>query len=136
MGVVRSKAVEQIALAKDQITEIFKLVGKLDDLDIFGDLVLVACYIRPERTAGGLYLPSSAQDEDVWQGKVGLVLKLGPDAFRDPEDGSFYEQRLNVGEWGVFKVGDAWRLDVKGVPCRLVRDTSLRARVKDPSIVF
>ncbi len=135
MATTRSLATDQIARAKDQVTEIFKLVGKLDDIDVFGDLVLLACYIRPERTASGLYLPGSAQDEDVWQGKVGLVLKSGPNAFRD-EDGDLYEQRVNIGEWGVFKVGDGWRLDVKGVPCRLVRDVSIRARVKDPSIVF
>lgn len=135
MAVVRTRAMNEIAAAKDQKAKIVELVGNLDDIDIIGDLVLVACYIRPERTAGGIFLSDSARDEDVWQGITGLVLKHGPDAFVDV-DGLKYEQRVEVGEWAVFKVGDAWRLNVRDVPCRLVRDTSIRAKVKDPSIVF
>ena len=74
--------------------------------------------------------------EDEWQGKVGLVLKLGPNAFVDDEDDSFYGQKVDPGEWVVFKVGDAWSLNINGYPCRLVRDSSIKLKVADPNIVF
>lgn len=57
--------------------------------DPTGYYVLVLQYIRPEsrKTAGGgtLYLPEVALKEDVYQGRCGLVLAVGPDAYLDPK---------------------------------------------------
>ena len=130
------KAIEQISQATDQRQAIVDAVGDLSDIEIIGDLVLLGIYISKEKTKGGIILPTATKAEDVWQGKVGLVLKWGPDAFVDSDTGSPFEQNIGVGEWGVFKVGDAWSLNIRGVPCKLVRDTSLRMKVKDPSIIF
>jgi len=43
--------------------------------------VLVLQYRRPERTAGSIILPEQAHKEDDYQGVVGYVLALGPDAY-------------------------------------------------------
>lgn len=50
--------------------------------------VLVLQYVRPDtiKTAGGLqlYLADRTRKEDELQGRVGLVLALGPEAYADP----------------------------------------------------
>ena len=134
--IIPHRAVEAISTAKNPKQAISELVGDLNGVEVIGDMVLVGIYIRPEKTAGGIIRPTINKQEDVWQGKVGLVLKLGPSAFRDPEDGKLFEQRADLGEWCVFKVGDGWSVNINDYPCRLVRDTSIRLKVKDPNVVL
>lgn len=134
--IIPHRAVEAISTAKDPKAAIPELVGDLDDYEVIGDMVLVGIYIRPEKTAGGIIRPTVNKQEDVWQGKVGLVLKCGPDAFKDPETGEQYAQSVEVGDWCVFKVGDGWQLHINDYPCRLVRDVAIRMKVKDPTTVL
>jgi co-chaperonin GroES (HSP10) len=42
---------------------------------------LVATYIKASVTKGGIIIPGATQAEDRYQGKVGLLLATGPDAF-------------------------------------------------------
>ena len=134
--VIPHRAVEAVSVAADPRKAILGLIGNIDDIEVIGDMVLVGIYIRPEKTAGGIIRPTSNKQEDVWQGKVGLVLKHGPDAFTDPDTGQKYTQRTEVGDWCVFKVGDGWSLNIKEYPCRLVRDVSIKMKVKDPNIIL
>jgi hypothetical protein len=60
---------------------IHQAIGSLDDIEVFGRQVLVAVYVRPNKTAKGFYQTTKAQMEDVYQGKSVLLLKAGPDAF-------------------------------------------------------
>lgn len=113
---------------------ILKEVGTLDKIDVMQNDVLVATYIRPEKTSGGIFLPDAAKEEDLYQGKVGLVIKLGPAAFNDPD--RFGDKVPKVGDWIVYRVGDAWDLQVKKVHCRLIRDTNVRLIVNDPEEIF
>lgn len=133
--VLPHKTIQAIANATDAEgtkRAILAQASNLDGIEIFGDMVLLAIYIRPEKTRGGIYRPQTNVDEDIWQGKVGLVLKWGPDAFIDSSTGDLYEQRAEIGEWCVFKVGDAWNITINGVACRLVRDSSIKMKIKDP----
>lgn len=63
----------------------------LDNLDLtcvptpVGYRVLVLQYVRPERTTGGLIMPEVSKREDEYQGRVGIVLAMGPDAYKDTE---------------------------------------------------
>lgn len=134
--IIPHRAVEVISTAKDPKKAIPELVGNLDDIEVIGDMVLVGIYIRPEKTAGGIIRPTMNKQEDVWQGKVGLVLKWGPDAFRNPEDGQLFAQRAEIGDWCVFKVGDGWSLHINDYPCRLVRDSAIKLKVKDPNAIL
>lgn len=66
------------------------LEGKPADLefpDPTGWHVLVLQYIRPKERAlvggGVLHLPDSVVREDEFQGRVGVVLAVGPEAYRD-----------------------------------------------------
>ena len=129
------RAIEVITKAVDTKQAIINFIGDLTHFEVMGDRVLVGIFMRPEKTKGGIIRPDSNKDEDVWQGKVGLVLKLGPNAFINPDDGSLYEQRIDVGDWVVFKVGDGWQLEVNKMPCRMIKDTNFIAKIKDPMMV-
>lgn len=64
--------------------EVIDAVGNLDDFVIFGAQVLIGVYVRPATTRGGFIIGADTTLEDVWQGKVGLILKIGPTAFNVP----------------------------------------------------
>ena len=130
------KAIEAITSASDPKKAILDFVGDLSGFEVFGDRVLVGIFMRPEKTKGGIIRPDINKEEDVWQGKVGLVLKLGSTAFVFPGDGLLYEERANVGDWVVFKVGDGWQLEVNKMPCRMIKDTAFIAKIKDPMMVL
>lgn len=134
--VIPHRAIEVISTATDPKGAIIKFIGDLSTFEVMGDRVLVGIYMRPERTKGGIIRPNTNKEEDVWQGKVGLVLKLGPNAFINPDDGSRYEQRVEEGDWVVFKVGDGWQLEVNKMPCRMIKDTNFIARIQDPMMVL
>ncbi|MEN9931891.1 MAG: hypothetical protein RIS17_464 [Pseudomonadota bacterium] len=96
--------------------------------------VLVATYIRPEKTSGGIIRPDQLREEDKWQGKAGLVLKIGPSAFDFEEIDEEIEDELalaradhahpdvadiarramnehnvpQVGDWVFFRGSDTW----------------------------
>jgi len=128
-------AIDEVSRSHDPKAGMLAKVGSLKDIDVMYNMVLLAAYVRPERTKGGIIRPGESKEEDIWQGKTGLVLKLGPDAFEDDNDTSFNGQKAEVGEWVVFKGGDAWQLTIGDWPCRLVRDSSIKMKVKDPSII-
>lgn len=46
---------------------------------------LVASYIKPAVTKGGIIIPTTSGEEDRWQGKVGLLIAVGPSAFNYDE---------------------------------------------------
>ncbi len=135
--VVPRGVIRNIAAAADPKEEIIRQLGDLSGLKVTGDMVLIASYIRSEKTAGGIIRPDSNVEEDVWQGKAGLVVKFGTAAYEDTSDYSFHpDDKPELYDWVVFRVGDAWQLQVNGVPCRLVRDVNIRGIVDDPNIVF
>ncbi len=112
-------------------------VGDLSDTQIMGNRVLVAIYIGPEKTKGGIIRTTTALKEDVYQGAVGLVLRLGETAFQDePETKTyFYDQKASVGQWVVFRPGDGKRIQLNGVDCRMIEDTLIDMIIDDPELV-
>lgn len=134
--IVPHRSINKVAAAADPKQAILDIVGNLKGIEVIGSRVLLGTFIRPEKTTGGVFLTDSTKEEDVWQGKVGLVLKWGPDAFKNPETGLTYEQVVEVGEWGVYYVGDARHIQINKLPCRLVRDTQLVMKVTDPMAVL
>lgn len=128
---------EKLSQAKDQKKAIRESVGDLSKINLMGNRVLVGIYIEPEKTQGGIILSTGTIKESVWQGTVGLVLKLGATAFRDEPETStyFHGQGVKEGDWVVFRPGDAKRIQINGIDCRFVEDTLIDLVVEDPSIV-
>lgn len=133
----RVAVLEEIAKASDPRKVLMSKVGDLKGVELMGNRVLVAIYVAPEKTSGGIIRPTSQLKEDIFQGSVGLVLKMGPAAFED--DGRinvyFYGQSARVGEWVVFRPGDARRVQINGVDCRFVEDSLIDMVVSDPECI-
>ena len=119
-------------------------VGDLEGIDVFGSDMLVAIYKRPEKTKSGLILTDTTRKEDIYQGKVGLVVKMGPFAYVDDDGNKFRD--INVGDWIVFRPSDGWQVTLNTlqrsiskddtVDCRIVGDGSVRMRVSDPDFIY
>ena len=128
----------------DPREDMLRRAGNLESVEVFGGDILVAIYKRPEKTKSGLILTSNTLSEDVHQGKVGLVLKMGPTAYLDDDGGRFRD--IKEGDWVVFRPSDGWRVTLNTlqgtyskddtVDCRIVSDASVRMRVSDPDSIY
>jgi len=121
---------------KDPKQALFEQVGDLSKVEVFNMQVLVAVYIRPEKTKSGLYLSDKARDEDRYQSKVGLIIKKGPTAFVDKDGEWFSGLDIKEGDWIVFRPSDGWNITVNGTLCRMLDDMSVRARIEHPDQVW
>lgn len=120
----------------DPKESIWNEIGDISDIELFHNQILAAIYIRPEKTKGGLYLTNNARDEDKWQGKVGMIIKTGPDAFYDDTGKWFKDVTLSVGDWIYFRPSDGWQITIQGVLCRILDDTDIRGRLPAPDVVW
>lgn len=120
------------------------LEGCADGLDVFHNNVLVATYIGPDRTPGGIIRADRTLAEDRFQGKAALVLKVGPLAFvDDPKAGiTFGGKKIAAGDWVLTRPSDGAELFVSdksrrtGVPCRIFKDVDIMARLDDPALIY
>lgn len=127
----------KMAHVKDPRDEIHaKLGGAEDGVRIMGARVLVATYVRPEQTAGGIFLADRTRDEEKHQGKTGLVIALGPLAFEDDETHQWGVTKPVIGDWVMFNIGDTRRLVIRDVECRILEDVAVQAVVGDPDEIY
>ena len=111
-------------------------LGDISNIEIFNNQLLVAVYIRPEKTKSGLYLSDKYRDEDRFQSKIGLIVGMGPTAFQDDTGVWFNNSSFAVGDWIVFRPSDGWSVTVNGSLCRMLSDTQVKARVPNPDIMW
>jgi len=105
-----------------------------------GDVV-VGLWMRSEeeRTPGGILVPVGSRDENIYQGKCGLILMMGPQAFEDDpthEPTIVWPVKPKVGDWVVFRVSDGWPFLIGEQHCRLVNERGIRLVVERPDIVY
>lgn len=120
----------------DPAKELLDKIGDLSEFELFGNSVLIAVYERPEKTKSGLYLSDKTRQEDAWQGKAGLCVKLGPSAFVSDENYSFAGQKVSVGDWVAIFISDGRKITVNSTLCRLVEDQHIRLRIPAPDSVW
>lgn len=110
----------------------------INDVHITGSQILIGIYVRPEKTKGGLFLTDNYRDEDKFQGKAGLILKLGSMDF-DEDDKKFFGGRLpQVNDWVVYRPSHAFPVQFRNkVECRILEDARLiKAIVPAPDLVW
>jgi len=96
-----------------------------------GYRILIAIPEKEQATEGGILLPEETRKREEAASVVGMVLKLGPDAYGDSE-------RFPKGPWckeGDFIVMRSYsgtRLEVHGQEFRIINDDSIEAVVEDP----
>jgi co-chaperonin GroES (HSP10) len=125
-----------MAHERDPADIIREEVGDLSNVKIFHNLILVGIYKRPEKTAGGIIITQKSADEEKFQGVVGLVLKVGPTAFRNDTNNDFAGQTIEPGQWCVYRTSDTHRVAINGVVCRLLEDAHVKMVVDHPDRVL
>lgn len=122
--------------AVDPKQKLLEDIGDISNVEIFNNQILVAVYIRPNKTKSGIYLSDQSREEDKVQGKVGLVVKKGPSAFVDEANEWFKDVSVEVNDWVVFRPSDGWGITVNNVLCRMIDDTAVRGKVDVPDRVW
>lgn len=150
--------------------EMDKVIGSLDDLTLTGQDVLVGVFVRPSKTkirgAGGkdfiLHTGGTGKEavEDIYQGKIVRILKLGPMAFNVEKFPSLKDEWPNgelpkIGDWVFCRAGDGIQASYKGTgsedtkmfedmqkvpgnggwPCRIVAFSDIIGKVSDPAVL-
>ena len=122
--------------AVDPKQKLLEDIGDISSVEIFNNQILVAVYVRPQKTKSGIYLSDQSREEDKIQGKVGLVVKKGPSAFVDEANEWFKDVSVGVNDWVVFRPSDGWSITVNNVLCRMIDDTAIRGKVDAPDRVW
>lgn len=104
--------------------------------EVFGNRVLVATYIPPDQTAGGVFLSDQTKDEQKNQGKACMVVGIGPNAFKSDQYYDFAEQSVAVGDWICLWVYEARPLLINKVACRMLKDTDVQMKIPRPDYIF
>lgn len=121
---------------QDPKDELFAKIGDLSGIEVYNNAVLVATYVRPKKTSTGIHLPDQYVQEDEYQGKAALIVKMGPEAFKDPDGRWFAGADIKVGDWVALRPSDGWSVSINGTPCRMLTDTSVRLKIDRPDRVW
>ena len=140
---------------EDPAAKLFRKAGDLKGYEVFNTHVLLGVYVRPEKTKSGLYTTTKFRDDDKYQAKTCMILKMGPRAFKDGKGVWFEDEngepiKFAVGDWLVLRANDGWTLtlpiaqgpaddtdiDGKGFACRMIEDTYVRMRVSHADAVY
>ena len=112
------------------------IVDHLGDVELpvpTGWHILVLQYVRPQTSKGGILFADQTKREDVYQGRVGLVLAMGPDAYRGDKFAS--GPWCKPGDWIMWPAVEAAarRFNYgEGTTLALVTDDSVLATGLDP----
>lgn len=129
--------------------DILDKIGDVSGIKIAKNEVLLAIYQRPETTGGGIIQVARDLKEDIYQGKVGLVINIGEHCKFDrvdPYTGVETGIPISLHDWVVVRPSDTWALDVNMhsdtlskkdfVACRLVLDKDIRMQIPHPGVVW
>lgn len=100
--------------------------------------VMVALWEGDEKSSGGVIIPDKVKDENIYQGKTGLVVSLGEHAFEDDEDHS-WPVKPKEGDWVMFRGADGFPFALggrNGQHCRLLHESKVRMIVNSPDEVW
>ena len=115
----------------------FKMVGDLSGWTVLHEDVLVITWVNRRITAGGIVLPEKSVDEDRWQGTVGLVAKLGDNAFTLGQWGLPYKGTVpKIGDYVTFHPSSASETSINGISCKFVPASLTKAIIPDPSRIY
>jgi chaperonin GroES len=97
--------------------------------------MLVLPFKMKEKTKGGLILADAALERQQVASQSGLVLKMGPDCYKDKEryaDGPWCKE----GDWVVFARYAGSRMKIEGGEVRLLNDDEVLATIKNPEDIL
>jgi co-chaperonin GroES (HSP10) len=112
-----------------------------EHIAVYGDDCLIAVFNRGEggetKTQGGIILTAQTLAEDDFQGKVGLLMKVGPEFETKDGNAKFFGDKMpKVGDWVMFRVGDTYSFKVRKKTFRMCEAKMLRAGVSKPDVIW
>ncbi len=96
-----------------------------------GYRLLIAIPEKEEKTDGGILLPEDMRKREEAASMVGMVLKIGPDAYKDTErfpNGPWCKE----GDFILMRSYSGTRIEIHGQEFRVINDDSVEAVVEDP----
>ena len=97
--------------------------------------LLVLPFTPKEKTKGGILIPDDVIERSQVASTCGLVLDIGPDAYKDKErypDGPWCKK----GTWVIFARYAGSRMKIDGGEVRLLNDDEVLATVENPEDIF
>lgn len=121
---------------EDPAEKLMKQLGDISKFEVFNDRVLVAVYERPAITKGGIHLTDRQRQEDQFQGKAALIVKMG-DLVNQVAVG---RDELKVGDWVAVNPSDGWSMNIgekaNNVLLRLINEKSIHMRIPAPDAIW
>ena len=121
----------------EQKAFVIKELGDLSRFRLNGNRVLVATYIQPKKSRGGIIFTDNQTDESIYQGKVGYIVKLGALAFVNDDKTDFAGFHPEVGDWVFYRPALAeMQLRYNGIDCRVFSDDKIAGDTLDPEAMW
>ena len=127
------KKIQEEALNEIKHLPTDKILDRLPDPT--GWRILVLPYKGQGKTKGGIILSDTTIEERGFTTVTALVLKVGPDAYRDTErfpNGAWCKK----GDWIIFGRYAGSRFGIEGGEVRILNDDEIIAVVKDPEDIL
>lgn len=118
---------------QDIMEDVGPFIGAFTPLS---DRILIVMYERGKRrdgnaevrSRGGIIVPQKSLDEDKFQGRVGLVMRMGALAFADDNTHHWGDPVPRIGDWVMVRVGDTSPFDLPNDRrARYVHDADVEA---------
>lgn len=115
--------------ADEAAREILARVGDLKGWTPLNYQILIAAYVRPDevtlRNGAKFILPQKTVAEDVWQGKLGLVLAMGASACMSDRYREFVGPQPVVGSWVLVAPTEGIKFQINDQQVRLINDDKI-----------
>lgn len=103
------------------------------DLNVHGYRVLLRAIKLPETTKGGIMLPEKMRNMERRAYNIGLVLKMGPQAYQPLENfgGSPY---CKIGDWVYYSSYERDEVNINNNLCYFINDERIYATLSESDL--
>lgn len=133
-------ALGECASPEEQKALIFGMLGDYltceKPLRLAGNKVMVATYVRPQRSKGGILYTDKRRDGNRFEGKVGLIIALGPTAFKYFGAFPWEGHKWEIGDWVWYRASDAAERGFRDVWCRTIDDDLIEGEPPSPQDIY
>lgn len=139
MSIVATRAIEMVHDIDPKKVLWDAVRPYLDDCHPTQAYILAARYVRPEKTTGGIILTENqgTRGNDEYLGKAHLLLKCGPLAFWEENEGAVWgDAKPRPGDWISMRPSDGMSLYLGKTMCVLVLADAVRMITNRPDIIL